>query len=211
MDSTENQTILAYVETFFSQSGTHGLDHILRVTRLSQEIGVAEGADMRVLIPAALFHDIARPIEDETGIPHQEEGGARIAEEYLRKAGYDAARIAAIVHAIRSHRFSTGPEPETLEAQVLSDADNLDAMGAVGIARTFMRAGERGGDGIGGGAVGHIHEKLLKLQGGLMYTDTAQEIAEQRHALLQRFVESLEDETATGRSVAGVFLRGSVK
>ncbi|GAB7016266.1 HD domain-containing protein [Methanogenium cariaci] len=207
MDSTENQTILAYVETFFSQSGTHGLDHILRVTRLSQEIGVAEGADMRVLIPAALFHDIARPIEDETGIPHQEEG-ARIAEEYLRKAGYDAARIAAIVHAIRSHRFSTGPEPETLEAQVLSDADNLDAMGAVGIARTFMRAGERG-DGIGG-AVGHIHEKLLKLQ-GLMYTDTAQEIAEQRHALLQRFVESLEDETATGRSVAGVFLRGSVK
>ncbi|WOF16121.1 HD domain-containing protein [Methanoplanus sp. FWC-SCC4] len=191
MEKKEFETILAYVETFFSQSGAHGLDHILRVTRLSQEIGVAEGADMRVLIPAALFHDIARPLEEESGIPHEQEG-ARIAEEYLRQAGYDAARITAITHAIRTHRFSTGPEPETLEAKILSDADKLDAMGAVGIARTFMRAGEHG-DGIEG-AVSHIHEKLLKLQ-GLMYTAGAKEIAEQRHALLQRFADSLEDET----------------
>ncbi|KAF1073777.1 hypothetical protein MKMG_02076 [Methanogenium sp. MK-MG] len=186
------ESILAYVETFFSQSGAHDLDHILRVTRLCEEIGRAEGADMRVLIPAALFHDIARPIEDETGIPHQEEG-ARIAEAYLRQAGYDAERIPAIVHAIRTHRYSTGAEPETLEAKILSDADKLDAMGAVGIARTFLQAGEHGG-GIGD-AASHIHEKLLNLR-GLMYTDGAGEIAEQRHALLQRFVESLEDETA---------------
>ncbi|MDE4907407.1 HD domain-containing protein [Methanogenium marinum] len=194
MEKREFETIRAYVETFFRQSGVHDLDHVLRVTRLSREIGEDEGADMRVLIPAALFHDVARPIEDETGIPHQEEG-ARIAEKYLREVGYDAERIPAIVHAIRTHRFSTGPEPETLEAKILSDADKLDAMGAVGIARTFMRAGEHG-DSIEG-AVGHIHEKLLKLQ-GLMYTDGAREIAEGRHDLLQRFVESLEDEIGSG-------------
>lgn len=194
METRELETILAYVETFFTQSGAHDLDHILRVTRLCGEIGRVEGADMRVLIPAALFHDIARPIEKETGIPHQDEG-ARIAEDYLREAGYNAGRIAAIVHAIRTHRFSTGPEPETLEAQVLSDADKLDAMGAVGIARTFMQAGEHG-DGIEG-AVGHFHEKLLKLK-GLMYTDGAKEIAEERHAHLQEFVDSLEDEIGSG-------------
>ncbi|WOF16770.1 HD domain-containing protein [Methanoplanus sp. FWC-SCC4] len=189
--STETETILTFVETCFRQSGAHGLDHILRVTRLCREIGRAEGADMRVLIPAALFHDIARPLEEESGIPHEQEG-ARIAEEYLRSNGYDAECIRAITHAIRTHRYSTGAEPETLEAKILSDADKLDAMGAVGIARTFLQAGEHGG-GIRD-ANDHIHEKLLKLR-GLIYTDAAAEIAEQRHALLQRFTDALEDET----------------
>ena len=190
MEKRELETMLAYVETFFRESGAHDLDHVLRVTRLCEVIGEAEHADMQILIPAALFHDIARPQEKKTGIPHQEEG-ARIAEAYLRQTGYEPARIPAIVHAIHSHRFSTGPEPETLEAKILSDADKLDAMGAVGIARTFMQAGEHG-DGIEG-AVGHIHEKLLNLR-GLMYTDQGAEIAGQRHALLQEFVDSLEDE-----------------
>jgi len=191
MINTEMNDMLAYVETFFRESGSHGLDHILRVTRLCEEIGRAEDADMRVLIPAALFHDVARPLEKKTGIPHEEEG-ARIAEEYLRKNSFDSERIPAIVHAISTHRYSTGPKPETLEAKILSDADKLDAMGAVGIARTFMQAGEHG-DGIKG-ANDHIHEKLLKLK-ELMYTDKAKEIAKQRHALLKQFIDALEDET----------------
>ena len=188
------ETMLAYVTTFFTQSGAHGLDHILRVTRLCEKIGRAENADMRILIPAALFHDIARPMEKKTGLSHEEEG-ARIAEKYLRQTGYDAERIPAIVHAIHTHRYSTGAEPETLEAQILSDADKLDAMGAVGIARTFMQAGEHG-DGIEG-AARHIHEKLLNLR-GLMYTDAAAVIAEKRHVLLQEFVDGLEDEIGSG-------------
>ncbi|MDD3111910.1 MAG: HD domain-containing protein, partial [Methanofollis liminatans] len=163
----------------------------LRVTRLCEEIGRAEGADMRILIPAALFHDIARPIEEETGVPHEEEG-ARIAEEYLGSIGYDAGRIPAIVHAIRTHRYSTGANPETLEAKILSDADKLDAMGAVGIARAFLQAGERGG-GIED-AADHIHEKLLNLR-GLISTGAAAAIADRRHALLQGFADALEEET----------------
>ena len=117
MENTGIERILIFVETFFRQSGSHGLDHTLRVTRLCVEIGKAEGADMQILIPAALFHDVARPLEKETGIPHEEEG-ARIAEEYLRSNGCDESRIRAIVHAIRSHRFSRGTKPETLEAKV---------------------------------------------------------------------------------------------
>lgn len=191
MENTEIERILVFVETFFRKSGSHGLDHTLRVTRLCVEIGEAEGADKQILIPAALFHDVARPLEKETGIPHEEEG-ARIAEEYLRSNGLEEDCIRAIVHAIRSHRYSTGTKPETPEAKILSDADKLDAMGAVGIARTFMQAGEHG-DGIEG-ATAHIHEKLLNLR-ELMYTRTAKEIAEDRHALLQRFADALEDET----------------
>lgn len=200
MENTGIERILNFVETFFRKSGSHGLDHTLRVTRLCVEIGKAEGADMQILIPAALFHDVARPLEKDTGIPHEQEG-ARIAEEYLRSNGCDESRIRAISHAIRSHRYSTGTKPETPEAKILSDADKLDAMGAVGIARTFMQAGEHRG-GIED-ASAHIHEKLLNLR-KLMYTDTAAEIAEERHALLQRFADALEDETIS----AGHALRG---
>ncbi|WP_342678864.1 HD domain-containing protein [Methanofollis sp. UBA420] len=187
---TTDDEIQAYVETTLKNSGSHGLDHTLRVTALCREIGLAEGADMRVLVPAALLHDIARPQEEETGVPHEEEG-ARIAEEYLGAIGYDAALVPAVSHAIRAHRYSTGAAPATLEAKVLSDADKLDAMGAVGLARTFLQAGERGG-GIPD-AVDHIHEKLLKLK-GLVYTQTARALAEERHAFLSDFVGALEDE-----------------
>ncbi|MBN1166759.1 MAG: HD domain-containing protein [Methanospirillaceae archaeon] len=203
MENSEIQRILVFVETFFRRSGSHGLDHTLRVTRLCIEIGKAEGADLQILIPAALFHDVARPLEKETGIPHEQEG-ARIAEEYLRSDGCNEDRIQAIVHAIRSHRYSTGTRPETLEAEILSDADKLDAMGAVGIARTFMQAGEHGG-GIKD-ASAHIHEKLLHLR-EMMYTDTAAEIATERHALLQRFANALENETT---SAGHASLRGPV-
>jgi uncharacterized protein len=199
MENAEIKRILTFVETFFKLSGSHGMDHTLRVTRLCEEIGKSEGADMRILIPAALFHDVARPLEKETGIPHEQEG-ARIAEEYLRSNGCNETRIRAIAHVIRSHRYSTGIKPETPEAKILSDADKLDAMGAVGIARTFMQAGEHG-DGIKD-ASAHIHEKLLNLK-KLMYTYTAVEIAEERHALLQQFADALENET---RSVGYVSL-----
>jgi len=200
MENTGIQRILVFVETFFRESGSHGLDHTLRVTRLCVEIGKAEGADMQILIPAALFHDVARPLEKETGIPHEQEG-ARIAEEYLRSNGCDESRIRVISHAIRSHRYSTGTKPETPEAKILSDADKLDAMGAIGIARTFMQAGEHG-NGIED-ASDHIHEKLLNLR-KLMYTDTAKEIAEERHALMQRFADALEDETiSVGHALRG--------
>ena len=145
---------------------------------------------MRILIPAALFHDIARPLEDGTGIPHEEEG-ARMAEAFLLSIGYHEDLIPGITHAIRAHRFSTGVTPETLEARILSDADKLDAMGAVGIARTFMQAGEKGGGILD--ATDHIRAKLVTLR-DRMYTDTAREIAGKRHALLVAVRKTLDDE-----------------
>jgi uncharacterized protein len=147
---------------------------------------------MMVLLPAAFFHDIARPAEMEKGMPH-EEVGARMAERYLRSVQYDEERIPKITHAIRTHRYRSIEKPETLEARILSDADKLDAMGAVGIARTFIHAGEHHGE--IGDAVDHIHSKLLNLN-GLMYTETAKKVAEERHRYLCIFVDKLTDEIA---------------
>ena len=182
-----------YARSVLCNGGSHGLDHVERVTTLCGQIGREEHADMTVLIPAALLHDIARPLEKERGIPHEQEG-ARMAEEYLSSIGYDPRAIPAIAAAIRTHRFTSGERPESLEAQILSDADKLDALGAPGIARTFMRAGEHGTtlqDGIN-----HFHEKLLKLP-DRMNTKTARRIAGERHAFLVKFLSLLEEETGS--------------
>jgi uncharacterized protein len=191
----EFETIRDHVSAVLGQAGSHGMDHIDRVTRLCRLIGQEEHADMAVLIPAALLHDIARPVEKAEGIPHEEEG-ARVAEQYLRSIHYDETRIQAIAGAIRTHRFRSKELPATREAKILSDADKLDAMGASGIARTFMRAAEHGG-GVGD-AIAHFHDKLLKL-GGLMYTGSGRRIAKTRHAFLVRFLKVLEAEQENSR------------
>jgi uncharacterized protein len=179
-----------YIQGVFTEPGSHGLDHVLRVVYLCEIIGKEENADMTVLLPAALFHDIARPIETEKGIAH-EKAGAEMAERYLRSIRYDEEHIRKITHAIRTHRYSSGEKPETLEARILSDADKLDSMGAVGIARTFIRAGEHHGEIKD--AIDHMHDKLLNLN-GLMYSKTAKRLAEERHRYLCTFLETLTDE-----------------
>ncbi|MCK9580763.1 MAG: HD domain-containing protein [Methanoregula sp.] len=184
------QVIRDYVGKMLARAGSHGMDHTERVFSLCRMIGIREHADMRVLLPAALLHDIARPLEKEHGLPHEAEG-ARMAECYLASIGYDRMLITEIAAAIRTHRFTSVECPVSLEAKILSDADKLDAMGALGIARTFMRAGEHG-SGIED-AVSHFHEKLLRLN-DCMYTGTARAIASERHAFLHRFLDNLEQE-----------------
>jgi len=182
--------IFHYVSGVLGRDGSHGMDHVCRVMRLSRIIGTREHADMRILLPAALLHDIARPVEKAEGLPHETEG-ARIAGEYLASIHYPETLIPEITDVIRTHRYRSVDKPRSLEARILSDADKLDAMGAVGIARTFMRAGEHGGS--MDDAVSHYHEKLSKLK-DTMYTESAREIAEERHAFLARFFMALEEE-----------------
>jgi len=182
-----------FVEQAMDGPGSHGFDHTLRVISLCELIGREENANMDILIPAAIFHDVARPLEKITGIPHEEKG-AKIAGKFLNQISYGKERISQVMHAIKAHRFSTALVPETLEAQILSDADKLDAMGAVGIARAFISAGERGGD-ISDG-LEHMHGKLLRLS-SLMYTRSGKKMAARRHELLSSFVQALEEEIKT--------------
>lgn len=188
---TSVKQIRRYAKSQLGESGSHGMDHTERVTRLCRIIGQHEGADMDILIPAALLHDIARPLEKEQGLSHETEG-ARMAEAFLVSIHYDSCLIPQICAAIRTHRFRSSEKPGSPEAKILSDADKLDALGAVGIARTFMRAAEHGGN--MNDAVMHFHDKLLKLK-DLMYTDSGREIANERHALLELFLKVLTEET----------------
>jgi len=90
------------VEQTLAVPGSHGFDHTLRVISLCEIIGKKEQAQMEILLPAAIFHDVARPVEKITGKTHEEEG-AKIAESYLKEVHYPAELIWPVMHAIRAH------------------------------------------------------------------------------------------------------------
>ncbi len=180
-----------FAEHFFGREGTHGFSHVKRVFNLCLHIGTAEGADLEILALAALLHDIARPLESSGRVKDHAVEGARIARRYLTGMGYPKDRAEAVAHAIEAHRFSGGPEPETLEAKILSDADKLDAIGAIGIARVFMYSGEHGRSIEE--SLTHFEEKILHLR-NLVYTETAKKLAWERHRFTEEFVKRLRRE-----------------
>ena len=138
--------IRAYAEDCLSNSpGSHDWGHTLRVHNLGLHIGRIEGADLDVVGAAAFLHDIARPEQDASKgkICHATKGAA-LASELLRKVPFPDGQQSNIIHCIRSHRFRENSKPETLEARVLYDADKLDSIGAIGIGRAFLFAGEVG-------------------------------------------------------------------
>jgi uncharacterized protein len=100
---------------------------------------------MEVLKIAAYLHDVGRPFQDESkGAISHEEKGVEMARAHLGKYLISEGQKTNIIHCIRSHRFRGDCQPETLEAKVLFDADKLDAIGAIGIGRSFLFAGEVG-------------------------------------------------------------------
>ena len=125
----------------------HSLDHIMRVYSLCLILAEhEENVDLDILIPAALLHDIARVKEsnDNTGATDHAILGSKMSEEILRNLEYEEEKIEKIKHCVVSHRFRSGNEPKTIEAKILFDADKLDGLGAIGIARTFMISGQFG-------------------------------------------------------------------
>jgi uncharacterized protein len=181
---------------------THDFDHVLRVYCLAEHIGLAEGADMGVLRTAALLHDIARPDQDAGRVADHAAQGARRARQIL--AGQPLEFIEAVAHAIEAHRFRVDRPPQTLEAKILYDADKLDAIGAVGIARAFAYGGYRGrrlwapSDSDEHTAMKEFAVKLSKVKGTL-FTRTARAIAEERHAFMVEFFERMAAEVAGDR------------
>jgi uncharacterized protein len=133
------------IKYFQGTRGSHNWDHTLRVCRLCEQIGTAEGVDMDVLLAAAYLHDIGRKYQDDSkGAVCHADTGARLAEPMVENLPLSKPQKQNIIHCIRSHRFRGNHEPVTPEARVLFDADKLDAIGAVGVARAFLFAGEVG-------------------------------------------------------------------
>ncbi len=208
---------LEFVKQLYAHADSaHAFDHVMRVTRLAVHIAEAEGADVDVVRVAALLHDMA----DAREAHHLE--GARQARSLL--IGSRPEFIDAVAHCIEAHRFSQPPEPKTLEARCLNDADKLDAIGAIGIARAFAFAGAHGNrlwshpldeieSRIGenreayrrlhGGAKDYTpsHEFICKLErlAETMYTATAREIARERHAFMWAFFQRLDEEAIGAR------------
>lgn len=122
----------------------HDEGHVRRVVANARALAETEGADLAVVLPAAWLHDCVFVAKDSA----QRSAASRLAAEragaLLRTAAYPAQHINAIEHAIAAHSFSARIAPQTLEAKVVQDADRLDALGAVGIARTLMLGGANG-------------------------------------------------------------------
>jgi uncharacterized protein len=193
----------------YEQSGAgHDFDHVRRVVALSQRIGASEGADLRVVTTAALLHDIG----ESQGRSMHHLRSAELAREILRE--HPEAFVDAVAHAIQAHRFRAEPAPQTLEAQVVYDADKLDAIGAIGVARVFAYAGEHGtplwrrpwrdiladgGDAVSqpkslGAEYTPVHEFVYKLDRipERLYTTTGRAIAEERRAFMRAFFDRLD-------------------
>lgn len=170
--------------------GAHVFEHVERVRQLCLMIGRQEGADLDVLEAAALLHDIGRPQEAVTGVSHATVG-AEMVVKFLKTTSFPSNKMPQVASAVRTHRFSEKLTPESLEGRILSDADKLDAMGAVGLARTIEEslARERGFEGM----LEHISRKLLNLR-DRMYTATARRLAGPRHDLLVHFMRQLAQE-----------------
>lgn len=187
----------------------HDFDHVLRVVRLATRIARAEGADPEIVQAAALLHDLGRAETEAAGVDHAAFAAER-AREILTE--YSGARVNAVTHAIAAHRFRAGPEPTTLEAQVLFDADKLDAIGAVGVARAFAYGGAHGQrlwapvetvdlerwEAEGDDPKSHtpVHEFVVKLSRvkDRLFTPTGRRIAAERHEVMVAFFERLESE-----------------
>lgn len=188
--------------------GSHDWDHTKRVDKLCQRIGRKEKANLAVLKLAALLHDIGREEEDRTNgkVCHGDRGAA-LAREILARYRVPAEMTDHVIHCIESHRFRRHKVPLSLEAKILYDADKLDSIGAVGIGRAFLFAGEVGA---------RLHNPEMDLKKTRPYTkeDTAyrefeiklrhiqdclhtregRRIARERHKFMVMFFDRLDKE-----------------
>lgn len=181
--------------------GAHDLAHLARVwamaRRIADEIG---GADLEVLEVGAFLHDVVNPPKDSAQRKQAARLSAAHAVAFLRGVGFPEAKMKNVAHAIEAHSFSGGVVPETLEARILQDADRLEALGALGIARCFNVSGQMGAALFDAAdpeakaralddrafALDHFETKLLRIA-ETMHTVPAQKIAAERADFMRNF------------------------
>lgn len=188
----------------------HDWSHVLRVTANARQIAEAEGADLAIVLPAALLHELVNYPKNHPESHLSGEACATEAAKVLAAEGVPPSLIEPITECIRVHGFSRGIVPETLEGKVLQDADRLDAIGAIGIARAFATCADmkrpfyhpddpfcqdRVPDDKAWG-LDHFYRKLLRIPDHL-HTETAKELAAERVAFLEAYLDQL------GRELAG--------
>lgn len=191
-------------EALARESSGHDVHHALRVRDLALRLAEHEGGDRDIVEAAALLHDIGHT----EGRDDHAASSARAAADLLGRVGFPDDKIDAVVTCIEHHHWTPGNDGDLpdapIEYRVFADADRLDALGAIGIARAFAFGGAHGrpiwdpddpesDSSFGSSSVHHFDEKLLRLEAG-MYTATAREIAAGRTRTLKRFLETFHDE-----------------
>jgi uncharacterized protein len=184
----------------------HDFHHIMRVYKNAEIIGRSEGTDMEVLLPAVLLHDIVVYPKGSAKSSRSSGESADVAKKILDDYGYPQKKISQICYCIRAHSYSKKVVPTSLEGRILQDADRLDALGAIGIARTFSVSGSENrtfynaddpfcrsdrnlDDNLW--TLDHFQTKLLKLEEN-MHTETAKKIARERTSFMIFFISQLQ-------------------
>lgn len=199
----------ARCEAFLAQGAhaadaAHDIAHIRRVVASASALAQAERADLAVVLPAAWLHDCVLVPKDSPLRAQASRMAADAAVQFLREAGYPPELLPAIHHAVEAHSFSAGIAPRSREAQVVQDADRLDALGAIGVARCLMLGGalgrrlydpaepfpiQRQPDDLAN-TVDHFYVKLLRLA-DTMQTAAGRAEAERRTAFMCGFLDQL--------------------
>ncbi len=198
-----------------SEDAAHDYDHLVRVIALADKIQASEGGNLPIIWAAVALHDIGQERERRHGGDHAMIGAA-LAEELLKDTLFPQDYIPAVQQAIREHRMTGGIIPQTLEGRILYDADKLDCLGAIGIARLYCITGRYNQkvyapipDNIVEPIDPHMIRKLRRrpdyspyiefqlLFGNLperMTTNTGREMAQERFDYMQEFFDRLRRE-----------------
>lgn len=185
----------------------HDLNHILRVVKNAKLILESESADSEIVIVAAWLHDCVILPKDHPDRKKASTLAAEKAGKFLSEIEFPSNKIEDVKHAVEAHSFSAGIAPQSIEAKIVQDADRLDAIGAIGIARCLMVGGKldrplyEPNDPLSENrepddstwTIDHFYEKLFKLP-GLMHTSSAKKEAERRVEFMERYLHELKRE-----------------
>ncbi|KKN49776.1 hypothetical protein LCGC14_0639220 [marine sediment metagenome] len=192
------QEILSNVKLFAidntSKDDLHGLPHIMRVLNSCLNLGKNLSANLFILEISALLHDIGREGENRAIYnKNHAEISAEMALDFLKSKNFQIhqEKLDNIIHCIKAHSFSNNIVPETLEAKILSDADKLDALGAIGLYRTIVFTIKTQG-GINQ-VIEHLENKIMKLK-TRMNLRVTKKIAEERHQIILDFYTKVRNE-----------------
>lgn len=201
------ETLKEKARPYFTDGSGHGFDHTERVYKNALKISQGEELDLDVVKASALLHDICRGDENSKKIECHAEGGAKLSSEILKELGFPEDKVEKVAYAIKVHRHSKGINPDTIEAKILQDADRLDALGAISVARIFEYGGKTGKpthrpDNLKipkpskeeECSLYQFYKKILKITPDKFHTKKAQEIAKSRYEFVKQFVERFLEE-----------------
>ena len=198
---------LAYLGEVMASDPAHDISHVRRVVQNTQMLTKAEKGNAAISVPAAWLHDCVAVAKDSPLRKQASRLAAREAVRFLGTIQYPAELLPEIHHAIEAHSFSANIPTETLEARIVQDADRLEALGAIGIARCFLTGGSMGtplyepSDPFAENrelddrsyTLDHFYCKLLGLA-ATMKTEAGKAEAVRRTAYMQAFLQKLGSE-----------------